>query len=156
MTAKTTTITMTAEQLQEIVTAAVTAALAAQSPAAPAKPKAVSNAQPKAVKADKPVKVAKQPKAAKPAAKSADRYTVKADKDTRDDSALWTVKVNVSLSRDEYKAENERMKSIGGYYSRFKHAFVFRYDPTAALKSGKMPKGAPRAEYSTKKGTKTA
>lgn len=158
------TITLTEGQLAQIVAEAVA--------------KAVAQSQPKAEISNAPVdpapaKVAKkvtQPKAEKakaaPKAKSALKpdftgksghgYAVTADTDTRDGSALWVVKVTTTLDRDAYLAENASMKALGGYYSRFKGGFVFRYDPSAALKSGKCPKGAKVAEYTTRKGERKA
>lgn len=149
-----TTITLTASELQAIINSAVSQALQAQAPAQkPAKTaKTVSNS----VKAE--VKKAPKAEPKKPApdvtGKSGRGYRVIADVDTRDNSKLWVVKVLDSLNRDEYLAEQKQMKALGAYYSRFKGGFIFRYDPSSALKAGKAPKGAPRAEYVTKKGAK--
>jgi predicted DNA binding protein len=60
-------------------------------------------------------------------------YEIKEDIDTRDNSKLYVVKVVEKLSRDEYLTVNNNMKSIGGYYSKFKHSFVFKVDPTELL-----------------------
>ena len=62
-----------------------------------------------------------------------DRYTVTADTDTRDNSRIYVVKLNVSLSKEEFAEEREKMKNCGGYYSRYKHGFIFKDDPTAVL-----------------------
>ena len=60
-------------------------------------------------------------------------YKITKGEDTRDGSDLWLVRIEQSLSREEYKAENEKMKVYGGYYSKFRHAFIFREDPTSKL-----------------------
>ena len=60
-------------------------------------------------------------------------YTINEDIDTRDNSKIWVVKINKSLSRDEYIKVNQNMKSLKGYYSRFKHGFIFKYNPTEVL-----------------------
>lgn len=60
-------------------------------------------------------------------------YDIKEDTDTRDGSKIWIVKVIENMSREEYKAENKAMKDRGGYYSRFKHGFLFRFDPSEVL-----------------------
>jgi len=60
-------------------------------------------------------------------------YEVLEDVDTRDNSNIWVVKVKESLSREEYKELNKYMGDIGGYYSRFKHGFIFKSDPTELL-----------------------
>ncbi len=62
-------------------------------------------------------------------------YDIIEDIDTRDNSIIWVVKVKEKLSREEYKQLNESMGNIGGYYSRFKHGFIFKSDPTGVLTS---------------------
>lgn len=64
-------------------------------------------------------------------------YKITQGEDTRDGSALWIVRIAESLSRDEYIAENKNMKERGGYYSKFKHGFIFRFDPSEILRGGK-------------------
>jgi len=61
-------------------------------------------------------------------------YKITRGEDTRDGSELWLVRINETLTREQYLAENEAMKNRGGYYSRFRHAFIFREDPTELLK----------------------
>ena len=65
--------------------------------------------------------------------KENDRYTVTADTDTRDNSRIYVVKLNVSLSKEEFAEERTKMKNCGGYYSRYKHGFIFKDDPTKIL-----------------------
>jgi len=60
--------------------------------------------------------------------------TITADTDTRDNSPLWVVKVVDKLSKEEYKKVAEQFKDLKGYYSKFKHGFIFKYDPTEVLK----------------------
>ena len=64
-------------------------------------------------------------------------YKITRGEDTRDGSELWLVRLNETLTREQYLAENEAMKDRGGYYSRFRHAFIFRVDPTEILKGEK-------------------
>lgn len=61
-------------------------------------------------------------------------FEVNEDVDTRDNSKLFVVKLGRSLPIDEFKKLANRIKSIGGYYSRFKKGFIFRNDPTELLK----------------------
>lgn len=63
-------------------------------------------------------------------------YEVKEDTDTRDNSKIFVVKVIEKLDRDEYIKVNNYIKSIGGYYSKFKHGFIFKEDPTELLRCG--------------------
>lgn len=60
-------------------------------------------------------------------------YEVTEDTDTRTNEKIYLVKVAEKLSREEYINVNKYIKSIGGYYSRFKHAFLFKENPTDKL-----------------------
>lgn len=64
-------------------------------------------------------------------------YEITQGEDTRDGSELWLVRINETLTREQYLAENKAMKDRGGYYSKFRHAFIFRVDPTEILKGEK-------------------
>lgn len=63
------------------------------------------------------------------------KYTYKITKgeDTRDGSELWLVRIAETLDREAYKSEAATMKERGGYYSKFRKAFIFRFDPTELL-----------------------
>jgi hypothetical protein len=61
------------------------------------------------------------------------QYTITEDVDTRDNSKIWCVKLTETLSTDEYREVSNKFKKIQGYYSRFKHSFIFKYDPTDVL-----------------------
>lgn len=65
-----------------------------------------------------------------------DKYTydIKEDTDTRDNSKIFVLKVVEKLDRDEYIKVNNYMKSIDGYYSKFKHGFIFKENPSELLK----------------------
>lgn len=73
-------------------------------------------------------------------------YDIAEDIDTRDDSAIWVVKVKEKLSREEYKQVNDSMGDIGSYYSRFKHGFIFKSDPTELLNSDLSSKPDPEEQ----------
>ena len=60
-------------------------------------------------------------------------YEVSEDTDTRNGEKIYLVKVAEKLSREEYITVNKYIKSLGGYWSRFKRAFLFREDPTEKL-----------------------
>lgn len=55
-------------------------------------------------------------------------YTYFKDYDTRDNSEIYLMKVTSNLSRQEFNHLSEELKKIGGYYSKFKKAFLFRLD----------------------------
>lgn len=60
-------------------------------------------------------------------------YKITKGEDTRDGSELWVVRIVEILDKNAYIAENKAMKDRGGYYSKFKHGFIFRFDPTEIL-----------------------
>ena len=60
-------------------------------------------------------------------------YEVSEDTDTRTGEKIFLVKVAEKLSREEYIIVNKYIKSLGGYWSRFKRAFLFRENPTEKL-----------------------
>lgn len=88
-------------------------------------------------RASKPTKARKDMVKTKKASKieNKERYTYKITKgeDTRDGSELWVVRIVETLDKSAYIAENKRMKERGGYYSKFKKGFIFRFDPTGKL-----------------------
>lgn len=63
-------------------------------------------------------------------------FTVTEDTDTRNGEQIFLVKVAEKLSRDEYLQLNKHIKSLGGYYSKFKHAFLFKENPSELLSAG--------------------
>lgn len=62
-------------------------------------------------------------------------YKITKGEDTRDGSVLWLVRIAETLDKNAYIAEHKRIKYLNGYYSKFRKAFIFRYDPTEALKT---------------------
>ena len=60
-------------------------------------------------------------------------YEVSEDTDTRTGEKIYLVKVTEKLSREEYITVNKYIKSLGGYYSRFKKAFLFKENPAEKL-----------------------
>ncbi|SHF65047.1 LPD29 domain-containing protein, partial [Lactonifactor longoviformis] len=60
-------------------------------------------------------------------------YKITKGEDTRDGSELWVVRIAEKLGREAYKSENIAMQERGGYYSKFKHGFIFRFDPSEIL-----------------------
>lgn len=68
-----------------------------------------------------------------PDGKTGYTYKISKGEDTRDGSELWLVRIEETLDREAYKTEAAAMKKRGGYYSKFKHGFIFRFDPTEIL-----------------------
>lgn len=60
-------------------------------------------------------------------------YEVTEDTDTRNNEKIYLVKVAEKLSREEYIEVNNYIKSLGGYYSKYKHAFLFKENPGEKL-----------------------
>lgn len=65
-------------------------------------------------------------------------FEVSEDTDTRTNEKIYLVKVAEKLSREDYIKVNKYIKSLGGYYSKFKHAFLFKEDPTTLLNIDKV------------------
>lgn len=65
--------------------------------------------------------------------KSSCTYRITKGEDTRDGSDLWVVRIFENLDKAAYIAENKAMKERGGYYSKFRHGFIFRFDPSEIL-----------------------
>lgn len=84
---------------------------------------------------------------------NADNYTFEVTEgaDTRDNSKIYLVKVVEKLSREEYLQMNKYIKSLGGYYSKFKHAFLFKDDPTDILRTEKAESVTESAENTQEK-----
>ena len=53
------------------------------------------------------------------------------DVDTRYDSEIYVVKIITKVA--DFTSLKQKMKPLGGYYSRFKHGFIFKEDPTNLL-----------------------
>ena len=73
-------------------------------------------------------------------------YEVSEDTDTRTGEKIFLVKVEKKLSREEYIAVNKYIKSLGGYYSRFKRAFLFKENPAEKLNATITKKATQMAE----------
>lgn len=68
-----------------------------------------------------------------PDGKTGYTYKITKGEDTRDGSELWVVRIVETLDREAYKTEAAAMQERGGYYSKFKHGFIFRFDPIEVL-----------------------
>ena len=60
-------------------------------------------------------------------------YTIEERTHTKTGATIYCVKWLETLDRNEYLALNAKIKSIGGYYSKFTHSFVFSEEPSAKL-----------------------
>lgn len=80
-------------------------------------------------------------------------YDIQKDVDTRDNSEIYVVKIIEKLSKEEYIKANIAMKNIGGYYSRFKHGFIFKEDPSALLNSCKADSSSENSSAGQKEKT---
>lgn len=79
-------------------------------------------------------KTAQTTKEPKTTVNAAYTYDITEDVDTRDDSNIWVVKVREKV--EDFSALRTEMKKIDSYYSKFKHGFIFRYDPAEVLNGG--------------------
>jgi len=60
-------------------------------------------------------------------------YTITESKHTKTNETIYLVKWLPTLSRSEYIELNNKIKSIGGYYSKFTHSFIFKSNPAEEL-----------------------
>jgi hypothetical protein len=60
-------------------------------------------------------------------------FTLVKDVDTRDSSDLWVLKLSEKVSKEKFDTIRNYIKSIGGYYSKFKGGFIFINDPSEIL-----------------------
>lgn len=60
-------------------------------------------------------------------------YTITEDIDTRNNTPLWVMKITDKMDKSEYIRVSNLIKKIGGYYSKFKHGFIFKANPSEQL-----------------------
>ena len=80
-----------------------------------------------------PYEVEKFVKVKKDAPAKSEKYAVEATKHTKTGADIWVVRLTETIDVDAFKAERAKMKTLGGYYSKFVHGFVFDHDPSAEL-----------------------
>lgn len=80
-------------------------------------------------------------------------YVISEDTDTRTGEKIYLVKVKESLSHEEYIQVNRYIKSLGGYYSRFKHGFIFKENPERKLYTGAITEEPEENTQETAAGT---
>lgn len=60
-------------------------------------------------------------------------FKIEESEHTQTHEKIWLVKVLKSLSKNDYQMLNSFFKSNGGYYSKFTHSFIFKYNPSEFL-----------------------
>lgn len=63
-------------------------------------------------------------------------YTITEDKHTQTNDKIWIVKPEKELNKTDFAEVKRKLATLQGYYSTFKHGFIFKYDPTDALQTG--------------------
>ena len=86
---------------------------------------------------NKPVAKEAAPEAEK-ISTSGEAFTVEESQHTKTGEKIYLVKWLDTLSRDNYIKLNNQIKKLGGYYSKFTHSFIFKEDPSEALKEVKI------------------
>lgn len=66
---------------------------------------------------------------------STENYTITEDTHTKTGEKLFVVKFTKTVSKEDFKDLLEKIKSIGGYYSKFKRGFIFKENPVEKLSS---------------------
>jgi len=60
-------------------------------------------------------------------------YEIEESKHTKTNEPLWLVKIKSNLSKEEFAEIKRKFATMKGYYSKFTHSFIFKYDPTEKL-----------------------
>lgn len=63
-------------------------------------------------------------------------YTITEDQHTQTHAKIWIVKPEKELNKSDFAEVKRKFATLQGYYSTFKHGFIFKYDPTEALQTG--------------------
>lgn len=66
---------------------------------------------------------------------SVDKFTVIESQHTKTGEKIFLVKCNEELSKEKFVSLTKSIKELGGYYSRFVHAFVFKENPTQLIQN---------------------
>ena len=61
------------------------------------------------------------------------QYTITEDVHTKTNEKIYIVKFEKKFDKDEYIQVAKKIKSIGGYYSKFKKGFIFKENPIKAM-----------------------
>lgn len=67
-------------------------------------------------------------------------YNIEKSKHTKTGEDIWLVRINDKLERDEFLQEKQKIKELGGYYSKYTHSFVFKEDPSDKLNTSDLEK----------------
>ena len=62
-------------------------------------------------------------------------YTITEDQHTQTHAKIWVVKPDKELNRSDFAEVKRKFATLQGYYSTFKHGFIFKYDPTETLQT---------------------
>lgn len=62
-----------------------------------------------------------------------ERYIIEKSQHTKTKEDIYLVKIVDTLEREEFLQEKQKMKELGGYYSKFTHSFIFKEDPSKNL-----------------------
>ena len=63
-------------------------------------------------------------------------YTIEEDIHTQTGKTIWIVKPEKELNKTDFAEVKRKFATIQGYYSTFKHGFIFKYNPEKTLASG--------------------
>ena len=93
----------------------------------------IKNAENTPAKARKKEKQNRQPQKEPERKIGGQRYRIEESRHTKTNEKIWLVKLNDKLDREQFLQEKEKMKELGGYYSRYTHSFVFDHNPEKEL-----------------------
>lgn len=67
-----------------------------------------------------------------------ERYQIEKSKHTKTGEDIYLVKIIDTLERKDFLQEKQKMKELGGYYSKYTHSFVFKEDPSNKLNKNSL------------------
>ena len=62
-------------------------------------------------------------------------YVITEDVHTKTGKPIWVAKPEKELSKSDFAETKRKLATIQGFYSTFKHGFIFNYNPEEALQT---------------------
>ena len=62
-------------------------------------------------------------------------YVITEDVHTKTGKPIWVAKPEKELSKSDFADTKRKLATIKGFYSTFKHGFIFNYNPEEALQT---------------------
>ena len=67
--------------------------------------------------------------------KQAINYNITEDTHTKTGAKIWIVSPDTELNKTDFLEVKRKLATLQGFYSSFKHGFIFKYDPTDKIQT---------------------